>query len=120
MVFYQQPDRDWELLDFQLLEAYQILQNEICPQCQNPVWLCRSTSHDVGWSVKTDVCRASKERDEADWRKDNRGKNPKRTDREKWGAYTYVVPIVPRNRPEGTELPTRAEFYEKQAGLNGQ
>lgn len=119
MVYYRQPDRDWELIDFQLLEAYQILQSEICPQCQNPVWLCRSSSHDVGWSVRTEVCQATKEREERDWRRENKG-NPKREERAKWGRFSYVVPIVPGHRPEGTELPTRKQFYEEQAKLDEQ
>lgn len=113
MVFYEQPNKDWTLTDFKLLEAYQLLTDEICPQCQNPFWLCRNNSHDIGWSVKEDVCRATKAREEVEWRKDkaNRGKNPKREDRESWGKFTYVKPVVPKNRPEGTELPTRESFY---------
>ena len=88
-----------------------MLQDEICPQCQNPVWLCRSTSNDVGWSVRTDICRATKAREEKEWQKNNKGK-PKAKDKAEWGAFTYTVPIVPRSSPEGTELPTRKEFYE--------
>ena len=111
MVFYEQPDAPWTLLDFKLLEAYQTLQDEICPQCQNPMWLCRSGSQDVGWSVRTDICRASREREERQWRKDNPGKGPTAKDRKGWGEFMYTVPIVPSYRPEGTTLPTRKEFY---------
>ena len=89
-----------------------MLQDEICPQCQNPSWLCRSASQDVGWSVRTDICRATKAREEKEWRKDNKG-NPKAKDKKGWGEFMYTVPIVPGHRPEGTELPTRKAFYEE-------
>lgn len=89
-----------------------MLQDEICPQCGHPVWLCRNTSDTIEWTAKSDVCYASKVRDERSWRDSNKKKTPKAEDRKSWGRYTYTVPRVPEWAPEGTELPTRKEYYE--------
>lgn len=98
-------------MDFKLLEAHQILRDEICPQCGQPSWLCRSNDDRVSWRVSDSVCHATKAREEFDWRKNNKGR-PSKDDRQGWGRFSYVTPIVSGHMPEGTELPTRKEFYE--------
>ena len=36
---------------------------------------------------------------------------PKKKDSQDWGVSYYMKPVVPGNKPEGTTLPTRKEFY---------
>ena len=105
-------------MDFKVLEAYQMLRDEICPQCGHPVWLCRSKSDDIEWTANTDVCYATRRKEEAEWQQNNKSKHgekrrrPDRDEKAKWGRYTYVTPRVPSYAPEGTELPTRRDYYE--------
>lgn len=112
MVYYEQPDEEWTPLDFQLLEAYQIIQDEKCPQCGNPIWLCRSNDNNIEWVTREDICYASRAKEE---KAANRDKKPREKidakTRAKWGRIDYVTPRVISAAPEGTELPTRKEFY---------
>lgn len=111
MVFYTQPNEEWSDLDFKLTEAYQILQDETCPQCGNPIWLCRSTDNRVEWSVNKSVCYASKTVDESEWRASNPKKTPSKSDRERWGTSKYATPrLMPMY--DGEDMPTRSDYYE--------
>ena len=92
-----------------------MLQDEICPQCGHPVWLCRSKSDNIGWTVQQDTCYASRVRDEKEWRSNNPKKTPDPKDRKSWGRYTYTLPKISDWAPEGAELPTRKEYYESLA-----
>lgn len=98
-------------MDFKLLEAYQTLQDEICPQCGQPVWLCRNPDDSISWSVEDSVCYATRAKEERMWARENKRKKPSKDDRQGWGRFTYTVPAVSGHMPEGTELPTRKEFY---------
>lgn len=112
MVFYEQPKQDWTHLDFRLLEAYQMLQDETCPQCGQPSWLCRSSDDRISWRVNESVCHATKAREEREWVRDNPSKRADKDERRKWGRFSYATPVVSSHYPEGTELPTRKEYYE--------
>lgn len=117
MVLRVQPNRDWESLDFKLLEAYQIMQDEQCPQCGNPIWLCRSDSADIEWTVQGSRCYATKRieehRDEKK-KKDNKAKSDERAE---WGVQYFPNARVVKPRAEaGAVLPTRSDFYESNAG----
>lgn len=114
MIFYEQPTARWEPFDFKLLEAYQMLQDEICGQCGHPVWLCRSDSGDVEFKVGSQICYAEKALREAEFNKTPRADRPKgkelKEEKASWGLSHYTLPKV----PEGvdTELPTRREYFE--------
>lgn len=115
MIFYEQPTDPWVKFDFMLIEAYQILQDETCPKCGHPVWLCRSSSNTVQFKVTPNVCyaeRALKEYENQKKPVNDREKDPKI--RKEWGMFFSTSPFVPLN-VEG-ELPTRTEFYEEMAG----
>lgn len=112
MIYWDQPTDDWTPLDFQLLEAYQIIEDEKCPQCGNPIWLCRSDNSFVEWPVQESVCYASraKEAKVASRDKKPREKIDNKT-RASWGRIDYTTPRIMSAAPEGTELPTRKDFY---------
>lgn len=107
MLFYEQPTDPWIPFDFKLLEAYQRLQDEICPRCGHPVWLCRSTSNRVQFHVREAYCSAERALKE----KENAGnKKISAKDKREWGRYMYTEPYVPES--VGGDLPTRREYYE--------
>lgn len=114
MIFYEQPTDPWVKFDFMLIEAYQILQDETCPKCGHPVWLCRSSDPRVQFRVTSNVCfaeRALKEYEDQKKPRTQREKDMKT--RKEWGSFYSTSPFVPKNI-EG-ELPTRTEFYEEMA-----
>jgi len=110
MIFHVQPDTPWEPYDFSLLEAYQILQDETCPKCGQPVWLCRSTDNRIEFKVEETVCYATRAIEEKNARKEKKNKKISADEKHSWGLIQYAVPFVPENI--GAELPTRKDFYE--------
>ena len=114
MVFRVQPNRNWEDLDFKLIEAYQVLTDETCPKCGQPVWLCRNTGEQIEWSTATTTCyatRALEQKQEA--RKSSKDKKATKEEKQSWGRIEYAFPRVPSNR-EGN-LPTREEYFKSLA-----
>jgi hypothetical protein len=104
MVFYAQPTDPWEPYDFKLLEAYQILQDETCNMCGQPVWICRSDSSNIRIKVRKAQCNVTAELEK-------RQKADEKRKREmKPGEYYYTVV----DTFDGKYLPTRQEFYEAQ------
>lgn len=109
MLFHEQPTEPWTEYDFKILEAYQILQDEICSQCGNPVWLCHSTDNRVEFKAIKSTCFATKQHMIAE---DNKKKPADRADskeRATWGQTTYMKPYIVQNA-EG-DLPTRWDYY---------
>ena len=97
------------------MEAYQTIKDETCPSCGNPIWLCRSTSNEFRFKVKSGVCAASRALESYK----NSKKNPKdrvkdSKDKADWGKFFYTVPEL---LPFGEKLPTREDFFREKAGL---
>jgi hypothetical protein len=114
MIFHHQPTAEWVPFDFMLLEAYQMLQDELCPKCGHPLWLCRSTSNNVEFKVREAYCNADRALREYE---DNRLPIKERTDRKsrsEWGRFFYTVPGVPSNAIG--DLPTREDYFRELAG----
>jgi hypothetical protein len=103
MLFQEQPSDPWTRFDFMLLEAYQILEDETCGQCGNPVWICRNEkAHNVGFKVKTAKCFAAAELER--WQEKQEKKQSKK---KTYGESPYTVPYT----YDDSEMPTRASFY---------
>ncbi len=109
MIFREQPNKPWEPYDFKLLEAYQVLQDETCQHCGNPLWLCRSPDSNVRPVVRVARCqgKAALERREKARSDDKRAKKVKDL---RPGEYEYVVfePVL-----EEKPLPTRSDWLEE-------
>lgn len=117
MIFYRQPTDPWVPFDFKLLETYQIMQDEICPKCGHPVWLCRTSSADVEFIVRTDMCYAERALKEHDEQKKPVKDRTKAKDRKGWGRIEYTVAQVPKPLEEaGHKLPSRTTYYNELAG----
>ena len=111
MIFHEQPTDPWVPFDFKLLEAYQILQDETCPKCGHPIWLCRSTSQGIQFKVKSDVCYAEKALEEhrvSQMKSKDRAEAKK--NKAEWGRFFFTQPYNPPN--VDAALPTRTEYYE--------
>ena len=106
MVFYVQPTDPWESYDFKLLEAFQILQDETCSMCGQPIWICRSTSSNVRIMVRKTQCNVTAELE----RKQETDEKAKR--KLKPGEYYYTAV---ETYDKGF-LPTRSAFYAEQNG----
>lgn len=104
MLFHEQPSEPWNEFDFLLLEAYQILQDETCDHCGNPIWICRNEeASNVGFKVKTAKCFAKAELDK--WQEQEEKKKSKKKSH---GEYPYVVAYT----YDGSDMPSRQSFYE--------
>jgi len=110
MLFYTQPNLPWEPFDFKLIEAFQILEDETCPKCGQPTWLCRSTDPRVEFSAQDTICYATRAVEERRYAESNKGKSASAKERRSWGLIEFSTPFVPDNI-EG-ELPTRSDYYE--------
>lgn len=60
MIFGEPDPHTWTDFDYQLVEAYQTLQDETC-SCGNPVWLCRVEHRNVKFTVIPSICYAQAE-----------------------------------------------------------
>lgn len=106
MLFREQPSDPWTDFDFMLIEAYQILQDETCGECGNPIWVCRNEEASwIGFKIKTTKCFAKAEMDK--WREAQEKKSKKPEP----GVIPYVLPFSYDER----SMPSRMEFY---AGLS--
>lgn len=110
MLFYEQPSDPWTPYDFKLLEAYQILQDETCPVCGNPIWICRSTDSDIVFKMQNTTCFA--DRTETLWRQQkeklSQKKGTKQWEPEPGDQWFPVAETV-----SGGPLPSRDDFYRE-------
>lgn len=103
MLFREQPNDPWVDFDFMLLEAYQMLQEETCNECGNPIWICRNEDANwIGFKVKTTKCYAKAEMDK--WQEAQEKKN---SGKKEYGSLPYIVPFSYDERP----MPSRREFF---------
>lgn len=120
LLLHRQPNTPWEPIDFALLEALQILDQEVCNGCGNPIWLCEYPERDVQMKAHRRVCRgqqAIRERQNA-LIKDSEKKKQDSKDRSEWGVQWYSKPeLDPQS--DFDELPTRRDAYAKIKELNG-
>jgi hypothetical protein len=85
----------------------QILEDETCKECGNPIWICRNDgAQNVGFKVKTATCYAKLNLDK--WQDDE---SKKKSSKPKFGQYPYVVAYTYDN----SEMPSRAQFYREVA-----
>jgi hypothetical protein len=103
MLFREQPSAPWTDFDFLLVEAFQILEDETCNQCGNPIWICRNEdASNVGFKVKKSVCFATAELERWQAQQEKAGAKQKPGETPYAMAYTY----------DGSPMPTREEFYK--------
>lgn len=93
-----------------LVEALQILEDETCSECGNPIWICRnSNASNVGFKVKMATCFAKAELDK--W---HEAEEKKKSTKKRHGQYPYIVPFT----YDDSALPSRMQFYKDWAESN--
>lgn len=104
----QELPAEWDHFDFKLIEAFQMLNDETCPKCSQPIWLCRTDSEEFGFKVRSAVCFAERTL-EADKSRREKSK-PTQEQKMDWGKYYYPVPeLSPTAKRK--DFPTRQEFF---------
>ncbi len=116
MILQSQPSGAWKGIDFSLLEALQILEQETCNDCGNPVWHCDSKDRDLTMRVKSRICAGSRALRSHQNRNitDSKEKKNDRKKSSEWGVNYYVVPEL-NPQAERTDLPGRTEYYKAKA-----
>lgn len=110
-IVYGKPvEAPWDKTDRALLEAYQILEDERCPECGLPTWVCRNDDNNVQFEVKKDVCYAKRAYEEktADFSNVKNAKERSKM-RAGFGVIEYPSPFTLDESP----LPTRREYYDR-------
>lgn len=103
MLFHEQPSSPWIDFDFMLVEALQILEDETCSECGNPIWVCRNdAATNVGFKIKTTKCYAKAELEK--WN----DKQQKRKAKQQPGEMPYIVAYTYDDGP----MPTRRSYYQ--------
>ena len=108
MIFHEQPTDPWNDFDFKLLEAYQILEDETCPLCNQPIWLCRSDSSELQFKVKSATCFADRELKLAEEKRNSKNKSDA-AKRKEFGKYYFTEPYMLNE----ADLPTRRDYLSK-------
>jgi len=104
MLFHEQPTDAWTPFDFMLVEAMQMLEDETCAECGNPVWVCRNEeASNVGFKVKITKCYGKAELDK--WREKE---EKKESSIKRYGEMPYIVAYTYDDSP----MPTRKSYYE--------
>lgn len=91
-------------MDFLLVEAMQILEDETCPECGSPIWVCRNEfASNIGFKVRTSICYARAELER--WQEQEEKKKSSKKD---YGVSPYTVPYT----YDGSAMPSRMQFYK--------
>ena len=114
MIFHEQPTDPWVEVDFKLLEAYQIIEQETCSSCGQPIWLCRSEDQRLGFELHTSTCYGDKKIKE--W-SEKQSKKKKTS----YGELPWLKPYITCFDEDGKpysdyeNLPTRKDYYTAKA-----
>jgi len=104
ILFQEQPSEPWTKFDFLLLEAYQMLQDETCAQCGNPIWICRNEfATNIGFKIKEIKCFAR-----AELERHNELQEKKNSKKKTYGTQEVPLPYTYDNG----EFPSRASYLE--------
>lgn len=100
------PHTGWDRLDYMLQDAVFMLESEVCPRCNNPIWLCHSYDNSIDFKVKVRTCYATAEKEEFAKSKDNPELGS--------GEYMIATPTGIENEDGSFEpLPSRLKAYDK-------
>jgi len=99
----RQPSDGWSMADKKLAIAFQILEDETCPDCGIPVWLGHSDDETILFEIKSTVCYSCATIEKAKEKKTKRAPSA--------GTKRYIA------LDENSEQPTRGSFYQRQADI---
>jgi len=106
MLRRKQPADGWSDADKKLAIAFQILEDETCPDCGIPIWVGHSEDEHVVFSIKSRVCYSCAEiEDERERGEKRRGK------RKPTKGKKHFVVMEPSDH-----TPSREDYYASQLG----
>lgn len=91
-----------ELSNNKLKMAWQILKDETCQECGNPIWICHNSDRYIGFNVEYTTCFATQEIES--YKEANNIEH-------KAGRNFYATPFMYGDR----QLPSREEYLKKMA-----
>lgn len=97
----RQPEEGWTRMDRALAMALQILEDETCSDCGNPLWIGHNDHQDIVFEIKSRVCYGCAAIESAQEKAVNK-KSSRRVER---GKKRFLA----RN---DKYIPSRAEFYQ--------
>lgn len=84
------------------MEAYQILKDETCQNCGNPIWICHNEfASNVGFKISTSRCFAK-----AELEKHNELQEKRKSKSKTYGETEYAVAYT----YDGSEMPSRLSY----------
>lgn len=92
-ILRKNADGKWSEYDYLLAEALELLENEYCPRCGQPKYLCRNESDEIQFKVRDEHCYAA----EAVEREQKRNAEKKNYDDA--GVTLIAVPFSTQGRP---------------------
>lgn len=109
LVYGEAVEKPWSTKDKMLVEAYQILEDEKCPECGNPIWICRNEDSNIQFKVRKTTCYGKRRMDEHRTDLKSMSTKEKNKARQDWGKIEWPEPFT----LDETPLPTRREFFER-------
>jgi len=92
------------------------MQDELCPQCGHPIWLCRSNSNVIHFKVKQTTCQATRALERYKDGKKKAKDRASKEDAKDWGTSYYTeVGLLPIEAEAGAKMPTRKEYFEEES-----
>lgn len=83
------PHKAWNHWDRLLVEAMQVIEDEKCPQCGLPTWVCENEDNRVVTSVKEHRCSNTRKREKVNAKAQEKAQKAK-GDNPEWGVQRYV------------------------------
>lgn len=113
MVLGKDSRKKWNRWDFLLAKAFQRYEDEKCPQCGQPIYLCHNSDNQIEFRAVKDECLAMAEVERA---------NDSKGDKKKEHGVRYVPELKLRPADEGADLDPsdfRVPYYRELATRKG-
>lgn len=108
MILGEDNRKAWSELDVLVMQAYEILEAERCPDCGYYTWICQSTDPHVDWKVEeVKACDAKIAVKEFDERRKSKNKD------EDDGARGRPIPSIRNDAFPLSDL--RQRYYDEKA-----
>jgi hypothetical protein len=106
----------WSKWDILLAQAYQILEDERCPQCGLPRYICQNDDRDIDFRVETEQCAAMEKKESFEQREQEKRDKKKGRNGESPKAPSGVIVKPQPYTYSGVGLHTfRDSYYEREA-----
>ena len=109
MLRNRQPSDGWSEADKKLVVAFQILEDETCPDCGTPVWIGHSDDEHVVFDIKSRICYACAEVEQA--QADAEKRSSKRKNARPTRGKKRFLQVEPNEH-----IPSRQQYLLRESG----